>query len=74
MPKVPRIKAKKVIKALRKAGFKVDRKTGSHVVLYKDDHSYPVVVPFHNKDIKVGTMPSIIKQSGLTVKEFIDLL
>ena len=34
-----------------------------------------VVVPFHGgKDLKPGTLRSIIRQAGLTVDEFLDLL
>jgi len=33
-----------------------------------------VSVPYHNKDLKPGTLASIIAQAGLTVKEFVDLL
>ncbi len=74
MPKVPRIKPKKVIKALKKAGYYVDHQTGSHAILYKSNRANLVTVPMHNKDLKVGTMSSIIKQAGLTVQEFINHL
>ncbi|MDA2921293.1 type II toxin-antitoxin system HicA family toxin [Desulfobacterota bacterium AH_259_B03_O07] len=33
-----------------------------------------VVLPYHNKDLKKGTLRSIIKQVGLSIAEFIDLL
>jgi len=33
-----------------------------------------ITVPIHNKDLKKGTLRSIIKETGLTVKEFMDLL
>lgn len=33
-----------------------------------------VVIPYHNKDLKPGTLASVIKQSGLTVEEFVELL
>jgi len=33
-----------------------------------------VVVPFHNKDLKRGTLHVILKQADLTVEEFIELL
>ena len=32
-----------------------------------------VTVPVHNKDLRKGTLRSIVKQSGLTVDEFIKL-
>ncbi len=33
-----------------------------------------VTVPYHNKDLKPGTVASIIVQAGLTVEEFVSLL
>ena len=74
MPKLPRVNAKQIIKALKKAGFFIDHQTGGHVILYKDANYPPVTVPFHNKDLKVGTISSILKQAEISVKEFIELL
>ncbi|MFZ1108572.1 MAG: hypothetical protein WAN43_09545 [Rhodomicrobium sp.] len=31
-------------------------------------------MPFHNRDLKTGTLRRIIKDAGLTVAEFEDLL
>ncbi len=58
-------KAKYIIEILTEYGFILDRQKGSHVIYKKD--SKIVVVPYHgsNKEIKVGTVLSIIKQSGL---------
>jgi predicted RNA binding protein YcfA (HicA-like mRNA interferase family) len=33
-----------------------------------------VVVAYHNRDLKPKTLCAVIKQAGLTVDEFIDLL
>lgn len=74
MPKLPRVKPKQVIKALKRAGFYVDRISGSHYIFYKNDKLMPISVPFHNKDLKTGTLASILKQAKLSTKEFIDLL
>jgi len=74
MPKLPRVKPKQVIKALKRAGFYVDHITGSHYILYKDDSSPPISIPYHNKDLKLGTLKNILKQAKLSVKEFIELL
>ncbi|MCI0542682.1 type II toxin-antitoxin system HicA family toxin [bacterium] len=74
MPKLPQVKPKVAIRALRKAGFVVDHVTGSHHVLYKDDRSQPVSIAYHNKPLKKGTLSGIIKQAGLSVQEFINLL
>lgn len=74
MPKLPRIKPTKVIKALKRANFCIDHVTGSHYILYKDDKSWPVSVPRHNKDLKAGTLRNILRQAKLSVGEFIKYL
>jgi predicted RNA binding protein YcfA (HicA-like mRNA interferase family) len=70
MPKLPRVKPTKVIKALKRAGFYVDHVTGSHSILYKGEKSPPISVPRHNKELKVGTLRNILRQAKISVKEF----
>ena len=72
MPRLPALKPKMVIRALKRKGFLVHHTTGSHYFLKKD--KLRVSVPFHNKDLKPGTLASIVAQAGLTVEEFVDLL
>ncbi|MBU1179689.1 type II toxin-antitoxin system HicA family toxin [Patescibacteria group bacterium] len=69
---LPALKPKQVISALEKAGFKFARQKGSHKI-YKKDNTL-LTIPFHNKDLKRGTLVHIIKQAGLSIEEFIDLL
>ena len=66
------VKPKLVIRALKRSGFVIHHTTGSHYILKNDMRR--VSVPYHNKDLKPGTLASVIKQSGLTVEEFIELL
>lgn len=72
MAKLPALKSKKVIKVLEKAGFSFVRQKGSHRIYIKENVG--VTIPFHNKDLKKGTLRHIIKQAGLTIKEFLKLL
>ena len=72
MPKLPALKPGEVIKALEKAGFSFIRQKGSHRIYVKGHTG--VTLPYHARDLKKGTLRHIIKQSGLTVKEFLDLL
>ena len=72
MPKLPVVKPGIVIRALKRNGFEVHHTSGSHYVLKKD--KLRVTVPYHNKDLKPGTLASIIAQAGLTVDAFRDLL
>ena len=59
--------------ALQHAGFRIRRQTGGHIVVQRDDPYAVAVVPDH-KVLKLGTLRSVIRQSGLTVDEFIALL
>ena len=70
--KLPVLKPKTVIRALERYGFTRHHATGSHYILKKG--ASRVTVPYHNKDLKPGTLASIIAQAGLTVEEFLDLL
>lgn len=78
MPRLPRVDGKRIIKALRKADFEVFHIRGSHHYLHRwtDERWSPIVtVPVHGTRIlKPKTLKSILKQAGLTVEEFIELL
>jgi predicted RNA binding protein YcfA (HicA-like mRNA interferase family) len=55
---------KEVIKRLQRHGFRVERISGSHHLLTNGERK--VTVPVHGaSDIKIGTLKSIEKQSGV---------
>ncbi len=68
MPELPRISGRKAIKVFESLGFTIVRQKGSHVVLRKGDNG--CVVPIH-KELAIGTLRSAIKQSGISIEEFI---
>jgi len=72
MPKLPASKPKGVIRTLEEAGFSFVRQKGSHRIYVKGNLG--VTIPFHNKDLKKGTLRHIIKQAGLTTEEFLKFL
>jgi len=74
MPKLPIISGVKVLKALAKIGYEVDHQTGSHMILrQKEEPHRRLTVPNHD-EIAKGTLLAVIRQSGLTREEFMDLL
>jgi predicted RNA binding protein YcfA (HicA-like mRNA interferase family) len=73
MSKLPVLSGEKCIKALIKAGFYPRRQEGSHVTLRRDEPFCQLVVPLH-KQLDRGTLRAIIRQSGLSVNEFVKLL
>lgn len=72
MSRLPALKSSEVIKAILRAGFIEHRQRGSHKIFKKG--SLRVTVPVHSRDLKRGTLYSIIEQSGLTVDEFMEFL
>ena len=73
---LPVVNGKRAIQALTRTGFVVNRIVGSHhVLVYPGDPTRTVTVPVHaGRDLKPGTLRSIIRQAGLTVEEFTQLL
>ncbi|MGN6583097.1 MAG: type II toxin-antitoxin system HicA family toxin [Rhizobiaceae bacterium] len=74
--RLPVVKGKAVLRALRNAGFELRHVRGSHHVL---THPGPprrmVSVPVHrNRTLPIGTLAAIIEEAGLSVEEFIALL
>jgi len=71
---LPRVSGREVVATLSKLDYEKDRQKGSHIVLRKVAHPHRrLVIPDH-KEISKGTLHAIIKQAGLTVEEFIELL
>jgi len=65
-----KISGKELIKILcNKFGFKALRQKGSHVILVKEfPKKVGCVVPLH-KELKIGTLKSILKQAKIEEKE-----
>ena len=60
--------------ALAKLGYELDRQRGSHMVLRCSRPPYRrVVVPDH-REVAKGTLRAIIRETGLTVEAFQELL
>ena len=73
MSKLPRLSGRACIQALQKVGFLLVRQEGSHIILRRREPFAQLVVPNH-KELDRGTLRAIIRQSGLTVDEFTQLL
>ncbi len=71
--KLPIVSGEQIIKLLQKEGFSVTRQRGSHISLHKrlEDGSIILVVIPKKREIKKGTLLSIIKQSRMNREEFI---
>jgi len=72
--RLPSIKPKKVVSALKKVGFEEIRQSGSHLVLANKQSGKIIPIPIHSKNIKRGLLRAIINQSGLTLRQFKNLM
>jgi predicted RNA binding protein YcfA (HicA-like mRNA interferase family) len=71
-PRLPRISGDDAARALERAGFQRISQRGSHLKL-RSDAGRVVVVPLH-RELAAGTLRSIIRQSGLSVEDFLERL
>jgi len=74
-PKLPILNPKEVIRALERGRFFIHHQTGSHVQLkHSAKPDLRVTVPRHSKDLPKSVIRNIIRQAGLSVEEFKNLL
>ena len=70
MPKLHGVSHLRAVRAFEKAGFRVVRK-GKHISMTNGERI--ITIP-HANPINAFTMGGIIKDAGLTIEEFKDLL
>lgn len=73
MPKVPRISGAQAVRAFEKDGCRVDRQSGSHIVLLKPGSILSLSIP-HHRELGPGLLSDQIKKAGLTLDEFLKLV
>jgi predicted RNA binding protein YcfA (HicA-like mRNA interferase family) len=65
------LSGKQVCDILEKHGFTQVRQRGSHIVMQKRLPDTTITVPIPNHaELRIGTLQSIIRQSGLNKSEF----
>jgi predicted RNA binding protein YcfA (HicA-like mRNA interferase family) len=73
--KLPSLTARKIVRALKRAGFIEDRQKGSHLVLIQPQTKARTVVPVHpGRTIKEPLLRAIVRDANLSIDEFIKLL
>jgi len=72
--KLQLISGREAVHALQKVGYEIDHQTGSHIILRHINSPHRrLSVPDH-KTLAKGTLRALIRQAGLTVEEFNELL
>lgn len=71
MGKLRILSGKELCAILLEHGFSEVRQRGSHIVMQKQLENSTITVPVPNHDeIRIGTLQSIIRQSGIPKSEF----
>lgn len=75
MTELAGISGKRALQAFMRLGYAVVRQRGSHVRLRHrtDPARRPITIPLH-KEIGIGLMPRLIKDAGVDIKNFLELL
>jgi predicted RNA binding protein YcfA (HicA-like mRNA interferase family) len=74
MPRLPVVSGAEAARAFEKVGYEVSHQTGSHIImrLSRTPHRH-LSVPRH-KELAKGLLRGLIRDAGLTVEQFADLL
>ena len=75
MPKLPVVKDRELIRALKQLGFYEHAETGSSHLVMRHDDGRRTTVPRHaGRDIPAGTLKAIIRDLRISTEEFIQAL
>lgn len=74
MSRLPTVSGQDAVRAFAKVGYAVDHQTGSHIILRQQGPPHRrLTVPDH-RELAQGTLRALIRQAGLTVDTFSELL
>jgi predicted RNA binding protein YcfA (HicA-like mRNA interferase family) len=72
--RLPVVSGQDAVRAFAKLGYAVDHQTGSHVILRQQHAPHRrLTVPDH-RELAKGTLRALLRQAGLTVDTFRELL
>jgi len=72
--RLPVVSGQNAVKAFAKLGYALDRQHGSHLILRQIDAPHRRLTIPNHKTLAKGTLRALIRQAGLTVSGFADLL
>ena len=73
MGRLGNISGKEAAKAFEKAGWTPMGQVGSHLILVKEGVRANLSIPQH-RELSVGTLRALIRNAGLDVEAFLELL
>ncbi|QGP93938.1 HicA toxin of bacterial toxin-antitoxin [Neomoorella glycerini] len=73
MAQLPVISGLEAVQAFQRAGWRISRQKGSHIILVKQGEIASLSIPDH-KTLDRGTLRSLIRKAGMSVEDFIEFL
>jgi predicted RNA binding protein YcfA (HicA-like mRNA interferase family) len=74
MTRLPVVSGRDLVKTFSRIGYLNDHQRGSHIILRQEFPPYRrLTIPDH-KEIAKGTLRAILREAGLTLEEFLELL
>ena len=64
---------REIVKALHRIGFVVDHQRGSHIFFHNLEKNISIIVPNY-KEVKKGTLYSILKKVNINIKGLKELV
>ena len=71
--KPPLVSGARVVKALKRAGYRVIGQRGSHAKLFHDADETTLIIPLHH-EVDRWTLKGILSDAGISVEDFVRLL
>jgi predicted RNA binding protein YcfA (HicA-like mRNA interferase family) len=72
--KLPVVSGQDAARAFGRTGYEVDHQTGSHMILRHHDPPHRRLTVPNHAELAKGTLRALIREAGLTVEQFVDLL
>jgi len=72
--KLPVVSGAEAVKVFGKVGYEFDEQHGSHMILRQTGSPHRRLSVPNHKELAKGTLRELIRESGLTVEEFVGLL
>ncbi|MDI6739572.1 MAG: type II toxin-antitoxin system HicA family toxin [Candidatus Edwardsbacteria bacterium] len=73
MARLGNISGREAAKVFQRAGWQTIGQVGSHLVMVKPSARVNLSIPQH-KELSIGTLRALIRNAGLTVEQFLELL
>lgn len=66
------LRPERVIRAFVRVGWKIERRSGSHVILSREGYTAILSIPVHKgKPIKQGLLRRLVELAGMTIEDFL---